>query len=76
VSRGLKFFVFGEPLMSFPPTVVNRVYQSTRKSETSPDFAIIELPATPPVLSFCAAVRYWPHVFGTARPASLRRSSR
>ena len=36
----------------------NRLYQSTRNIDTSPDFATIVLPAIPPVLSFFAAARY------------------
>src|SRR5829696_6824765 len=72
VSRGAKVFVTGEPLISFPPMFVNRVNQSTRNIETSPDFAIMLLPATPLRLSFFAAARYCAHVVGAFRPACLK----
>ena len=41
---------------------LNRLYQSTRNIDTSPDFATIVLPATPSTLSFWAAARYSSHV--------------
>jgi len=54
----------------------NRVYQSHRNIETSPDFAIMLFPATPPVFSFLAAFRYAGQVVGGCRPAALNRSLR
>ena len=55
---------------------LNRLYQSTRNIDTSPDFATIVLPAMPSTLSFCAAARYSSHVVGTATPAFASRSLR
>ena len=54
----------------------NRVYQSQRNIDTSPDFAIMLFPATPPVFSFLAAARYAAHVVGGCSPAALNRSFR
>ena len=76
VSRGVKFFACGEPLISTPPEFAKRVYQSTRNIETSPDLAIMLFPETPLPCSFSAAARYWPQVFGTDTPAALSRSLR
>ena len=76
VRRGVKFFFCGEPLISWPPWLVNRVYQSTRNIETSPDLAIIVLPAIPLPFSAFAAARYWVQFVGTAMPAFSNRSLR
>ena len=54
----------------------NRVYQSQRNIDTSPDLAIMLLPATPFVFSFFAAFRYAAHVVGGLRPAARSRSFR
>ena len=72
----MKFFFCGDPLISLPPMLVNRVYQSTRNIDTSPDLAIIVLPAMPLPFSFFAAARYCSHVVGTATPAFSNRSLR
>src|SRR4051812_26719979 len=76
VRCGVNVLFAGDPLMSLPPMVMKRVYQSTRNIDTSADLATSALPETPPLLSALAALRYAGHVVGTLSPALSSRSLR
>ena len=72
----MKFFCFGSPVISLPPVVMKRVYQSTVASEKS--LAPMKLqPATSSLWSFIAASLKSSQVFGAAAgPAASNRSLR
>ena len=72
---GMKSLVAGLPDMSWPPVVMNRVYQSTVASEKS--LAPMKLtPATSSVFSAWAAAIISSQVVAGCRPAASNRSLR
>ena len=75
LTCGLKFFSFGLPVISSPPVVMKRVYQSTAASEKSLA-PMKEQPATSSVWSFCAAALNSSQVLAGCRPAASNRSLR